>query len=154
MKKRYLFIILVLAALVSCSKEDEENKYITQDKEIETFIQTNFPDCPVVVNGGVSRVTVVETTGKMAKKGDSVSFSYTAYILSSGKGIQFAEGEYETVLGKGNLLEGLEKGIEGMKKGEEAYILFSGRYSYRKKTIGAVPSMSALIYCITLHDIN
>ena len=46
------------------------------------------------------------------------------------------------------LLEGLRKGLEGVRAGEECEIMFSGKYGYGNKTFGIIPATSALLYKI------
>lgn len=72
----------------------------------------------------------------------------------------FAE---ETVtVGEGELVPGLErgllgdkeKGIEGVKKGDEYLIVFSGKYGWGNHARGTIPARSALAYHIWVTGIS
>lgn len=71
--------------------------------------------------------------------------------------------EAETVtVGTGELVPGLEKGllgdaekgIDGVKKGDEYLILFSGKYGWGNHARGTIPARSALAYHIWVTDIS
>lgn len=46
------------------------------------------------------------------------------------------------------MVEGLRNGLEGIKAGEECYIVFSGKYGYGNKVHGTIPANSALLYYV------
>ncbi|MCF0167789.1 MAG: FKBP-type peptidyl-prolyl cis-trans isomerase, partial [Bacteroidales bacterium] len=107
----------------------------------------------IVRNGGAIRVLMEEGEGEPVAKGDSAVFNYSGYIFSGSPSGMFAQGSYTALLGKGDLVPGLDAGIEGMKKGEQSLIFFSARYGFYNDAVSVVPKMSALVYNITLNDI-
>lgn len=52
------------------------------------------------------------------------------------------------------MVTGLRNGLEGVKSGEECYIVFSGKYGYGNKVHGKVPANSALLYHIRVLSIR
>ena len=57
-------------------------------------------------------------------------------------------------LDKADIVEGLRMGLFGVKKGQECYIIFSGKYGFGSKPIGTIPANSALLYHIWVENIE
>lgn len=155
MKKSVLFAIVAMTMTVSaCTLDDKLNLCVTQEENIESFINNRYADSTVVVTDtGISRIILAHGGGVAAQKGDSVIFSYAGYIFNNGPGEQFAEGRMKEKLGHGRLIKGLDEGMVGMMIGEKAYIAFSARYGFFDQNTGAVETMSPLIYYVTLENI-
>lgn len=143
-----------------------------QEKLIEKYTSTLQSE-EVVINDGVWRVVLEEGSGTYgAVAGDSVIFNYSAYIFSNGKGSVFDTNiksvakeaglgmdqiffqPRRKVVGEGELLPGLERGLLGVKKGEKCYLIFSSRHGFGNKQIGMVPKMSPLIYEVWIADVK
>ena len=174
MRKFLLIALGILAA--GCVQQAVQQAYDNQEKSIEKFVEAH-PDWVPTYNSGSVRLTVTEGTSEESlEKGGIVSFYYAGYLLS-GTSVSasnlfatndrtIAEAaswnitdesvyEIETVeLGTDPLLKGLENGLEGVKAGEECYILFSGKYAYGKKIAGVIPAKSALVYYIKIESIT
>ncbi len=173
--KKYLLIALAILA-AGCTKQSVQVFYDNQEKTIEKFVEAHKDWTPTYNKGSV-RLTVAEgTSEETLSKGGVVSFYYAGYILSGtsvSASNMFATNdrtvaeaaswtiadesifEVETVeLGTDRLLVGLENGLEGVRAGEECYILFSGKYAYGKKVAGTIPSKSALVYHIKVESIT
>ena len=177
--KRFSRILLCLF-LASCTGQALQQTYDNQEKKIDSFVETQTKgkeDAHVEYNGGSVRLVIQEGTGEtvLADKG-TVSFYYAGYVFTgstpSGSNL-FATNRKESAdaagwqltdesvfavttvsLEEGNLIKGLQNGLIGVKEGEECWILFSGKYGYGKKAIGAVPSKSAQIYHIWIESIS
>lgn len=52
------------------------------------------------------------------------------------------------------MIEGLRNGLEGVRAGEECYIVFSGKYGYGNKVHGNIPVNSALLYHIRVLSVE
>lgn len=155
MKKSILFAIVAFTALLqACTMEDKLKVCVTQEENIEKYIEKTYADAAVfVTDSGVSRIVMVEGSGTAAQKGDSVVFSYKGYVFRNGPSSQFTEGRIKERLGDKHMLAGLDEGIVGMLSGEEAYIAFSARYGFFDKSAGALEPMTPLIYYVTLENI-
>ena len=156
MKKTLLIatFALCLAATAACTMDEKLNECVKQDENIESYINKHFADSTVyVTDNGISRIVMVHGKGPAAQKGDSVIFSYKGYIFSNGPSAQFTEGRIKERLGDRHMIDGLDEGMVGMMKGEEAYIAFSAKYGFFDKSTGALKPMSPLIYYITLENI-
>lgn len=156
MKKTSLLAAAAIAtAIVSaCTLNDKLALCVTQEENIEKFIAEKYADSTVfVTETGISRITMLHSSGAVAQKGDSVIFFYQGYIFNNGPGVQFSEGVMKTKLGDGELIKGLDEGMVGMALGEEAYIAFSARNGFFNEAVGAIAPMTPLIYYIALEDI-
>ncbi len=128
----------------------------------------------VIRNKGANRVILQEGTGEGLEKGGRVTFYYAGYVFSGSltasnmfatnnaaqaeaAGWEVNDGDYSaktvTLDSKSGLVEGLAKGLEGVRKGEICYILFSGEYGFGKKPFGVIPGNSALGYQIWVEDV-
>lgn len=178
MKLREMAIsCLLLAATVSasCTKDAMESVYAGQEKLIETFTQS-LDDALITRNGGSTRVTVSEGEGvELNARGKAVIY-YAGYNFSSGQiagtGL-FATNREETAasanwelsgekrfepvelaLTDKDLLAGLRSGLEGVREGEECYILFSSKYAFGGSRVGIVPPNTAIAFHIWVESIQ
>lgn len=181
MKKASLIICLLLT-LLSCTRQQLENAYSTQEDNIDkyaTSLMSKDPTSYAVYNSGSVRVVVNDNIGKGV--GDSlatngvVSFRYAGYVFknSISASALFAtnkqdeaekagwsitdESAYDILtvkLGEDDLLDGLRHGLVGVKAGQESYILFSGKYGYGNMSSGTIPAKSALAYHIWVESIS
>ena len=57
-------------------------------------------------------------------------------------------------LSETDLIEGLKKGIKGVKGGQECIILFSGKYGYGNKSLGTIPANAALAFHLWVESVS
>lgn len=171
--KNYFPILLVFSAAVflSCTKQEKENSIAEQEKSIENYINT-MSGKTTVKNSGTTRIIMDQGSGDVvAEKGDSIYFYYAGYVFESGKsslfctnrlataeesGFQLTDPDYSIKkirLGSGDLIPGLENGLEGVLKGEHSELVFSAKYGYYDKPAYNVPSLSALLFEIWITEI-
>lgn len=174
------YILLASALLLaSCTKESVRNTYNKQEQNIESFINGQMQSnesARIVKNGGSIRLVIQEGEGEELGEDGIVSFLYAGYVLNSASINQsnlFATNNKEyaesikwsvsdstafdivTVrLRDADFVEGLQKGIKGVKAGEECYILFSGKYGYGSKAFGTIPANSALAYHVWVESLS
>ncbi len=174
LKKNILLsgVLFIVIFAVSCAKQERDNIIIDQQKSIESYAAT-FTSGRVEKNGMVWRLVLNEGHGDInAQKGDSLYFLYAAYIFSSGKGpliftniLEIAKNNgfdvsnmsfdfYREVVGNGKLLQGLDKGLIGVKPGEKCYVIFTANDGFGPVQIGLIPKMSPLIYEVWVSDVK
>ncbi len=170
--KKILFCLLVCLCVFSCTKEDRKFLVVQQESAIDSYIKTLTNSEVVYCNGVVRAVLDRGTTKDTAAVGDSVYFYYAGYIFSNGKGQLFhtnsdsvaqannwpMEAQGATLrtasLGSGELLKGLDYGMEGMGLNEHSYIIFNADYGYGNQRVGQVPALSALLFEVWLKQIR
>lgn len=164
------------------SQEASIDKYISGSMYVKrsgvsekTGNDTTWTDTlRIVRNGGVNRLVQKEGLGEELKPGGNIAFYYAGYIFKGSKNsnILFAtnrqeiaaekkweltDASYEMLqldLAKTRLIEGLRKGLIGVKGGEECEIMFSGQYAFGDNEFGTIPANSALLYYIWVEAVS
>lgn len=171
---RFKIYILLAAATVilSCSK-DKDLLYANQETKIEAFVEKQVsadPAVRVVHNGSATRVVMVEGEGPELTARGKASVNFAGYNFtggSIGNSSLFATNSRDVAsasnwnlsddsvfevlkldLTDKGLLQGLRDGMEGVREGEECYILFNGKYAFGKNKIGTIPANAPLAFRI------
>lgn len=171
-----VFAAAVLAG--ACTKEEIKSTYSKQETNIENFTNTVLKAVDtayVVYNRGTTRVVVVPGEGDSLKVNGTVSFYYAGYVINSStinssslfatnnaniaaeSDWTLSEENYEPLtvkLNDSDFVDGLKYGLEGVKAGQECYILFSGKYGFGKKPLGTIPANAALAYHIWVDSVS
>lgn len=174
-----LFVTILALAAASCGDKKLDAAYDRQESDIEDLISNltrGIDDATVEHNNGVTRVTVAHGDGEALDESGAVAFYYAGYVVT-GKTLSnsnlfatnyevFANSarwaltdsssfEIATVrLGEDDLVEGLRKGLPGVKGGDECYVLFSGKLGFGKKKTGIVPPNAALAYHLWIKSVS
>lgn len=172
MKKGLLRFFCVLAALLpflSCGKASREATYASQETKIASYIQSELKTEGVtfVNNDGVYRIIYAEGTGDALQANGTLSFHYAAYIFNGSKSASnmIATNHKETAdkagwdtsdasrfepltvgVAESGFVDGLKRGLVGVKADQHASVVFSGRYGFGDKIYGQVPANAALLY--------
>lgn len=170
---------IALTAAASCAKTEAEQADEAAAKNIAAFVSAQLSadsTRTATYNRGVVRVTLTEGNGEGLKKGGKVTFHYAGYTFTSANisaSNMFASnmssaasesgwnlsGEdafmpVEMTLGKSVMLKGLELGLEGVRSGEDCYILFVSEYGYGKHNYGTISANTALAYRISVENVE
>lgn len=166
---------LAILVCVSCTKETREAAYTKQEELIEKFVKSHSSS-RVTYNEGSTRVTISEGEGMEVNARGKVSVFYAGYNFKSGsisastlfvtnsesvaKSARWelsGDSQYEPIevdLSDKDILKGLRNGLEGVKEGEECYILFCGKYAFGKSQVGVVPANAPLAFHIWVETIE
>ena len=154
---------------LSCGKAGRESVFASQETKIASYIEseTKTEGVTFVNNEGVYRIIYAEGTGEALQANGVVSFYYAAYIFTGSKSVSnlIATNHKETAekaswdvsdasrfealnagVAEAGFVDGLKRGIVGVKADQHASIVFSGRYGFGDKIYGKVPANSALLY--------
>ncbi len=173
MRNIRIWTLLLAAALAcsSCIKEKLEETYNKQEDQIDRYITgilASNDSYTVTYNNGSSRLTTLAGEGEQLSADGSVSFYYAGYTFSGSispsnmfgtnhqttaeaSNWNLTDPDYalmELNLKDSDLLEGVRKGLVGVRAGEECEILFSGKYGFGKSPFGIIPAKSALAFKI------
>lgn len=146
---KLLVALIALVMVFACSKEEVKLRYSRQEQNIESFVNSTLKSVDtayVVYNKGVTRLVVVPGDGDSLSVNGTVSFHYAGYVLSGtsvNASDMFATNSEEVAKGSGwtlsddsvfevktvklsesGFVKGLKYGLEGVKAGQECYILF------------------------------
>lgn len=170
MKRNILIAFFLSLVLAACAKQDRESTYTSQEQSIDTYLSGYEDDgYSVVRNGGANRLVIKNGSGTdELAAGDSLYFHYSGYIFSNGPGTLFVtndtavanansfvtEGETKGIrYGSDDMIDGLKKGLNGVKSGENCYIVFSAKYGYANEVMFNVPRLSPLFFDINVDKI-
>ena len=168
----------------ACNKEAVQLAYDRQETNIANFVAAQLKadsTATVTYKDGTVRVVLHDTLSREGlladtlQTGGTVSFYYAGYTLTSASVSSsnlFATNHKKTADAAGwkltdttafkiqtltldnKLLEGLQRGLEGVRNQDECYILFSGKYAFGARTQGTIPARSALVYHIWVNSIS
>ncbi len=112
------------------------------------------PYTSINVSGTVSTGAVISGSG--SSSGLSI-FATNHYITSQFTGWGASADDFDALtvsLSDNSLVEGLRKGLEGVRAGEVCDIAFSGKYGLGKRQLGTIPANSALLYRVWVESIS
>ena len=168
-----------IAIAPSCSKEEYKNTIAQQETNIESYVNSMLSKDEsyyLVMNRGVDRLVLTEGEGDSLSAGGTVSFYYAGYVMKSSSisdndmFVTNRKALAESMswelsdstgfdiltlkLDEAGLVDGLRYGLEGVKGGQECYILFSGKYGFGKRPLGTIPANASLAYHIWVESIS
>ena len=179
-----LLLAVLAGILPACEKEAVQQAYDRQETNIARFVEAQLKadqTATVTYKDGTVRVVLHDTLSREGlladtlQTGGTVSFYYAGYTLTSASVSSsnlFATNHKKTADAAGwkltdttafkiqtltldnKLLEGLQRGLEGVRNQDECYILFSGKYAFGARTQGTIPARSALVYHIWVNSIS
>jgi len=158
-KKTYSLLFLAVL-LVACTAESLKDKLVRQEEAIETYIKRQIDSGEVSAdsvfyNDGVYRLVYVSGVGRAAAAGDSVVFYYWASIFNTTQYYDSTRFQYpeKGILGAGNYMNGLEKGLVGMQAYEEAEILLTGAQAYGNVPVGILAPYTSIKFEIQMLNV-
>lgn len=96
--------------------------------------------------------------GKTAKAGDTLSMQYVGYNWSDGVMFDgsYSRGEpFEFELGAGNVIQGWDEGIEGMKEGGRRLLVIPPEKGYGEAgSPPSIPPNETLVFVVDLEDVK
>ncbi len=166
---------LTLALCAACKKEERALMFANQETKIESFVSKCLADTTAVrveYNGGSVRLVLTEGDDVDLNSRGTVTFLYAGYDFTSGNINQtkmFVTNNpalswnvsdstvFQPVrvsMADGSLMEGLQKGLEGVRAGEECYIIFSGKYGLGKNRLGTIPANAPLAFHLWIQTVE
>ena len=176
--------LLFAGLVPACNKQSVQMAYDKQEANIDKFVEAQCKadtTATVTYKDGTVRIVLHDTLSREGiladtlRTGGTVSFYYAGYTLTGAtvssanlfatnhKATADASGwritdttafRIETTTLDDRLLDGLQRGLEGVRDQDECYILFSGKYAYGSRKQGTIPARSALVYHIWVSSIS
>jgi FKBP-type peptidyl-prolyl cis-trans isomerase len=110
-------------------------------------------------NGTVTALLIddiVEGTGKAVEEGSVVRVHYIG-TLQNGEQFDnsYLRGEpFSFKVGAGDVIEGWDQGLLGMKEGGQRIIVVPAEMAYGNRVVGPIPANSTLVFAIELVEVN
>lgn len=110
----------------------------------------------VVVKDKFKMETIAEGTGEPIKVGDLATVHYTGTLKDGTKfDSSVDKGQpFQFTLGSGEVIQGWEQGILGMKVGEKRKLIIPADMGYGDRAVGPIPANSTLYFDVELMKIN
>ena len=93
-------------------------------------------------------------TGAAATTGTKVTVKYTGWLYSTtaanNKGTQFDSGQFQFTVGSGQVIQGFDQGVQGMKVGGKRTVLIPYTMGYGSAGTTGIPGGSGLVFDIEL----
>jgi len=161
MQKIKIYNWICLAVLLTaCTAESLKEQLVRQEQAIEDYIKRKVDSGlvksdSVFYNDGAYRIVYVSGTGWRADSGDSVIFYYRASNFNTNQYFDstFLYYPEKGILGDGRYINGLEKGLLGMKTNEEAEILLTGEQAYGNVGMGILPPYAPVKFEIKMLNV-
>ena len=102
---------------------------------------------------GLEKEQLVEGNGPVAAKGHRVSVHYTGWLTNGQKFDSSVDrGQpFEFELGRGQVIQGWDQGVVGMKVGEKVKLTIPPEMAYGERGFpGAIPPNSTLVFEVEL----
>ncbi len=121
--------------------------YVANNNKRENDNQINQP-----INNeemtGLKKTILKEGTGVEAQKGMMVKVHYTGWLTDGTKfDSSLDRGEtFEFALGAGQVIEGWDEGVVGMKEGEIRKLEIPAEMAYGERAVGIIPANSELVF--------
>ena len=145
MNKKIVIIGLILIGGFYVFSVNIDNNFLKGD--ITESIKNNMLEIETIVDG----------SGVESKVGDSLTVHYTGMLEDGTKFDSSVDRgtPFNFILGIGQVIEGWEKGMEGMKVGEKRKLTIQPEYAYGERGVpGVIPPNATLIFEVELLEIN
>jgi len=150
-----IIVLVVIAVLVFTTIKVKKEQSLLENQDLTEETNMNNQEDEFI------KITILkEGTGPEAKSGDNISVNYTGMltnntIFDSNIDPKFGHTDpFIFSLGAGQVIQGWDKGIEGMKVGEKRKLEIAPEYAYGEYGIGEIiPPNSVLIFEVELLEI-
>ena len=154
--------LLALASSVVISLSACENKNLPASNAANsTTTSASSTEASALSASNVKDLQIEDVrvgTGKEAKKGDNVSVNYLGTLASNGQKFDSSYDRNEPItfkLGSGQVIQGWEKGIMGMKVGGKRVLIIPPNMAYGDQPVGdVIPANATLKFEVELVDVN
>jgi len=149
-----LIAALVVVILVGRGGDDEADSASLADTSTKPVIEASDAPAP----SSLEIEDIKEGTGPGAKDGDTLSMQYVGALYDTGEEFDASwdRGEpFEFELGSGNVIQGWDQGIKGMKAGGRRKLVIPPDLGYGAAgSPPAIPANATLVFVVDLLEIK
>ena len=150
-----LVVVLFILLIIPASKTDVLDNLGSDAINFGSDNSPSTPPVPTITE--LQGQDILEGTGSaQVKGGDTIIVHYTGYFLDGKK----FDSSYDNnqpltiVVGKGQLIQGFEQGVIGMKLGGQRRIIIPSSLAYGEQGSGAIPPNTPIAFDIELLEIS
>lgn len=128
--------------------------YINQENSLIDRYLLDFDYTAVKKESGLRILTIKKGSGKKALPGNTVTINYTAGFIDGSVFDSTIERQqpFRFVLGKEEVIEGLDEGVATMNVGDHCILVIPFRLAYGEEKSGIIPPYSTLVFEVELTD--
>lgn len=137
-------VLILVVFIVYIYMANVKNNSINKDLDMENLTNNEL------------KITVLkEGDGKIAKNNDKIKVHYTGWLVDGTKfDSSLDRGEaFEFVLGIGQVIQGWDQGVLGMKEGEIRRLEIPSQMAYGERDLGTIPANSDLNFEVQLLEV-
>ncbi len=155
-----LLAVIVVVVIVAGGDSDDSGGGSANCPEVskDTETKPTIGACTGTPPTALESIDVVEGDGAVAKAGDNLSMQYVGTIYETGEEFDASwdRGEpFEFELGAGNVIEGWDQGIEGMKVGGRRELIIPPDLGYGAAgQPPTIPANATLVFVVDLLDVK
>lgn len=159
----YLFIVMVVVGVgIYFAVRPNPNTDILKDNNLQKEVQNTINNeiKGEENNEAKKEETSTSNSGAISKAGDTLVMNYTGRlengtVFDSNIDPKFGHVQpFVFTLGAGQVIQGWDEGLVGMKVGEKKTLTISPEKGYGNRAIGSIPANSTLIFEVELVAIN
>lgn len=151
MIRKTLVALTAAAMLVGCASNAGGGQQAADNMAITTEAKESLPS-------GLKYTVLTEAAADrpVAQKGQTVSVHYTGWLPDGTKfdSSRDRHQPFEFKLGGGQVIQGWEQGVEGMRVGEKRKLVIPPDLGYGGRAVGPIPANSTLIFEVELLDVK
>lgn len=128
---------------------------VSEDEDLEDALMDALDPGGEIVKLVVDDIRI-GSEGEEVAEGDTVVVHYMGETMGDVRFVDSYENgtPYTFTVGEGKVIEGLEKGVVGMKAGGERVIVVPHTMAYGNSKVGVIPARSALVFTVELLEIK
>ncbi len=124
---------------------------ISEDEKIDNYIKKKKFIVTEKTATGLRFIKDSTTTGDILKSGDIVKVKYNGMFINE---TSFDSGEFDYTVGSGSTIKGFSEGVEKLKKGEKARIIFPSTLGYGTTGNTKIPPYTPLMFIVEIKLVN
>ena len=144
MKRSLFAAVLLFGTLAAC--EDDPVSFELDENGFATFLNVDLSAMTETASGLLYQDFSVGS-GAEAVAGGVASVSYTGWLK---EGPQFDAGTFAFQIGVGQVIEGWDEGIPGMREGGTRRLIIPPDLGYGDRGQGSIPPGATLVFDVTL----
>lgn len=155
----FLLFVGFMVIAFSFNSEEKAQPTPTPDSEIKLNLGGDNKNLQEGLQDVVSDLQVEDLVvgeGKEAQIGNKVTVNYRGTLLD---GVEFdssykREEPFSFILGQGQVIQGWERGILGMKEGGKRKLVIPPSLGYGQQQVGLIPPNSVLVFEVELLQVD
>jgi FKBP-type peptidyl-prolyl cis-trans isomerase len=150
MFRRLAVLLPAVLLLAACDLNDFRSRPVSDPNAFAAILDVQ-PDKLTTSPTGLRYRDLAPGSGAEAKPGETLKVRYTGW-LSNGQ--KFDSGVFSFVLGRQQVIEGWDQGLEGMRVGGRRKLVIPPELGYGSRDMGQIPPNSTLVFDVELLGIG